>query len=855
MTRPHWTLAALWIAALAVPLALVPRQASALDIPTPSPVHSYFEGLRGRLPLWTPATPDDPLSAWINPACLGTGRARGIGYLHTYNDSTVSGSDAFVIALGGMAFGAEFMKLRETPFSFSTKSARRYTLASAQRLFKGAYLGTSYSWLSSEISELDRASTWSAGLLVRPTRALSLGLVARDLNSPTYYGNKLKPIVEASLGFRPVGERLTVFTTYYARGSKLEIRNPAGNGDLIETQPESFFTYGIEFEPVSGLVVRVGADEDENINTSVTLLAGNLGLGSSFTRLKADKKTEKTYGTATLTTLPFWHESALMPRNGYLEIDLGGSIAETRPPLSLLGGGGPRYTLRELLDRIERAKASPEVNAILLRCSGVSANFTILDELRQALVDFRSSGKQAVAFAESPGNGAYYLASACDYIIIIPNGYLGLVGLKAEGLFLKGTLDKLGVEAKFTKAGKYKSAVEALTEDQFTEPSREAENALLDDIYAKFVRDIAQGRNMTEEALRQAIDAGPYIPAEAVKAGLVDTVAYWDQVPDIVNKVLHAGSRRMPYQAFARRNYGSDRWGERPVVGIVYAVGSIEPGASRRDMLLGDIMGSETMTKAIKAMREDKSVKALIMRVDSPGGVMAASDLIRREIELTRKEKPVIVSMGGVAASGGYHISCPAGKILASEATITGSIGVFNLWLHTRGLYQKLGVNKEIFTRGKHADPMPSWRDVTEEDMNLMQYFVDQYYAKFVDDVAKGRGMKADSIKILAQGRVWSGKAALQNGLVDGIGGLTVAIQAARDEAGIPADEEIQLRVLPGPGGFLERLAAGTQARVLGRLGRVEMPENLRDLLKEGAYLSAFDEPFLYLAPYTLDIK
>jgi protease-4 len=269
-------------------------------------------------------------------------------------------------------------------------------------------------------------------------------------------------------------------------------------------------------------------------------------------------------------------------------------------------------------------------------------------------------------------------------------------------------------------------------------------------------------------------------------------------------------------------------------------------------MLLGEIMGSETITKAIRTMREDKSVKALILRVDSPGGVMAASDLIRREIELTRKEKPVIVSMGGVAASGGYHISCPAGKILADEATVTGSIGVFNLWFHTRGLYQKLGVNKEIFTRGKHADPMPSWRDVTEEDMNLMQYFVDQYYAKFVGDVAKGRGMKADSINSIAQGRVWSGKAALQNGLVDGIGGLTVAIRAARDEAGIPADEEVEFRVLPGHGGFLERLAAGASARVVGR---VEIPENLRDLLEDGAYLSAFDEPFLYLAPYTLDIK
>ena len=850
--KPQRTVATSVITALALALVLAASQAAALDISTPSPIYSYFEGLRGRLPLWTPATPDDPLSAWVNPATLGTGRASGIGYLHTYNDSTFSGDDAFVISLGSMAFGAEFMRLRETPFSFSTKRAHRYTLASGQRLFKGVYLGTSYSWMTSAISELDRASTWSAGLLVRPTRMLSLGLVGRDLNSPTYYGNKMKPIYEASLGFRPVGERLTVFTTYYARADKLEIRTPDGNGQVLETQPRSFFTYGIELEPVPGFVVRVGADEDENISTSFTLAAGNLGLGSLFTRLKSDKKSERTYGTATLTTSPFWHYNAMMPRNGYLEIEMEGSIAETQPPFSLLGGGGPRYTLRGLLDRIGRAKQSPEINAILLKCTGISANFSILDELRQALLDFRSSGKRVIAYVESPGNGEYYLASACDYIIIIPNGYLGLVGLKAEGMFLKGTLDKLGVEAKYTKVGKYKSAVEAFTENQFTEPSREAENALLDDIYAKFVSDLARGRNMTDEAMRQAIDAGPYVPDEAFKAGLVDTVAYWDQVPDIVSKVLNAGSHSMPYDTFARRNYGSARWGERPVVGIVYAVGSIEPGTSRRDMLLGDIMGSETITRAIRAMREDNSVKAVVMRVDSPGGVMTASDLIRREIELTRKEKPVIVSMGGVAASGGYHISCAANTILADNTTITGSIGVFNLWFHTRGLYLKLGVNKEIFTRGKHADPMPAWRDITEDDMNLMQYFVDQYYAKFVNDVAKGRGMNPDSIGAIAQGRVWSGRAALQNGLVDGIGGLAVAIRAARDAAGIPADEEVEFRVLPTGGGLLEKFVGSFQGRAATKL---EIPDQLRELVGDSAYLSAFDEPFLYLAPYTLVIK
>jgi protease-4 len=352
--------------------------------------------------------------------------------------------------------------------------------------------------------------------------------------------------------------------------------------------------------------------------------------------------------------------------------------------------------------------------------------------------------------------------------------------------------------------------------------------------------------------VREAIDNGPYIPDDAAEAGLVDTVAYWDQVPDIVENVLSAGSRSISYEGFARRAYYSARWDDPPAIGIVYAVGSIAHGENRRDVLFGETMGSKTITEAIRTMREDGSVKAVILRVDSPGGVMSASDLIRREIDITADEKPVIVSMGGVAASGGYHISSSADRILADEATVTGSIGVFNLWLHTRGLYQKLGANKEIFTRGKHADPMPTWRDPTEEDMRLMQDLTDEYYRHFVNDVASGRGMTYEAVNDIAQGRVWSGRAALANGLIDGIGGLKAAIDLAKIEAGIPAEDEIRIKVLPQPGGLLAAIASRAQARIAGRLG---FPEKFGDLLRDSAYATQFEEELLYLMPYRLEIQ
>ncbi|MFZ1946320.1 MAG: signal peptide peptidase SppA [bacterium] len=853
--KPHITAAA--TLALVASLLAACSDALALTITTPSPIHSYYEGLRGRLPFWTAAAPDDPVAVWTNPALLGTGRALGFTYLHTHTKSTFSGDDAFALSVGGLGFGAELMDLRESAGAPRSLEVNRYTIASGQRLAQGVYFGTTYSWHTSRISELDGATTWSAGLLVRPHRMMSVGVVGRDLNSPTYYGNKFRPILEAAIGFRPVDERLTIFAGYLARRDELEVRVP-DTREVAERQPKSFFSYGLEVEPADGVILRVGGDQDENFSASVGLELANAGITSVFTREKSDKNGNDTYGTVAVTASPFWRESALMPRNGYLEIGIKGSIAEARPPFSLLAGDGPTYTLRELAEKIDRAKRSPEIRAIVLKCTGVSFKFAVCDELRQALADFRASGKKVVAYTETPGNGEYCLVTAADYVVMTPNGYLGLVGLKSEVPFLKGTMDKLGLEAKYTKAGKYKSAVETLTQDQFSEPSREAEEALLDDVYAKLVADIAEGRGMSEDQVRLAIDNGPYLPADAAEAGLVDTVAYWDEIPDIVETVMRAGSRSIPYKTFAQRVYDRPRWDEPPAIGIVYAVGSITGGENRQEMFLGQIMGSETTTEALKAMREDRSVKAVVLRVDSPGGQMAASDLIRREVELTKKEKPVIVSMGGLAASGGYHISCSADKILADEATLTGSIGVFNLWVHTRGLYQKLGINKEIMTRGRHADPMPTWRDVTEEDMSLMQRMVDQFYGKFVTDVASGRGMTYEEVDSVAQGRVWSGRAALRLGLVDGIGGLRAAIALARQEAGIPADQEVDIKVLPRAGGLLEALMSGVQTRVLGRAGQAALPTlppGLKGLLEEAAYAAQFEDRLLYLMPYELDIQ
>ncbi len=822
----------------------------ALDYRSPSPIHSYFEGLRGRLPLWTAATADDPTALWLNPALLATGKSSGFAYLHTYDDSTFSGDDAFSLSLGSLAFGAELYDLSHTVstpggLTLSRQSTKRYTLAHGMKLRRNIYVGSSYSWHSSENADIDKGESWSLGALFRPHRMISLGFVARDLNSPDYFGTEFKPIYETSLGVRPIGERLTLFGTWTARADNLD-------GSLPEEQPTSFMAYGLEYAPLDGLTLRLGADEDKNLSASILFSIATGTLGTVFTRNPGEGDEEdRIYGTTILTTGNLWRESVFLPPTNYIEIHLTGVIGETQPPFSIFGGG-PRYTLWDLLQKIEHARNSRDIKAIVLRCGGMGGNFAVYDELRQAILDFRASGKKVLAYVENPGNGVYYLAAACDYIALQPNGYIGLVGLKSEGMFLRGTLDKLGVKAYYARVGKYKSAVEPLTEDEYTGPAREAVDALLDDVYEKMLDDIAADRGFTPDEVRDMIDRGPFIPSEAIKENLVDTLAYWDEIPEIVSDLMDGSAKRVPYGRFARRVPADPRWDEPPVIGIVYGIGGITHGTNRRDMWMGDIMGSETVMAAFRAMREDDKVEAVVFRVDSPGGMMTASDKIRREVELTAKEKPVIISMGGVAASGGYHISCDGTMILADEATVTGSIGVLNLWLHTRGFYEKIGANKDIFLRGKHADIFPAWREVTDDDLDLAQYYVGKYYDKFVRDVAEGRAMALDEVHGIAQGRVWSGKQAERLGLVDKIGGLADAVLLAKRQAGIPEERRVDFRILPEPGGVFGRMMASLGARVTGH---IEVPDELRELVGDAAYLHAYDEPILYLMPYQLEIE
>lgn len=507
----------------------------------------------------------------------------------------------------------------------------------------------------------------------------------------------------------------------------------------------------------------------------------------------------------------------------YLYLELDSEIPE-QPPNEL-----PTFlerrppSLRTIVGGLDRAASDSKITAVVLRVSVLpDAGWGKVQELRDAITRFRKSGKPAYAHLEFVGNKEYYLATACTAIYAVPTGLLDVTGLRSETTFFGGTLEKLGVEAQFEGVGKYKNAPNQYTEKGFTAPHREQMEALLDSVYEQYVSAIQNGRKKTAEEAQAIIDGGPYNADEALKAGLVDELLYEDELQD---RLQDAG--RLTPGRYARggsRGFGLD---SRPKVALVYVVGEIVPGESVTGPFGGQVAGSDTVAAALRNARKDGDIKAIVLRVDSPGGSGTASDVIWREVALARKEKPVVVSMGDVAASGGYYVAMGSDAIVAQPGTITGSIGVFGGKFSLKGLYDKLGISKEVLARGRHADIFTEYRPWTDEERLRIRSLMVAFYEDFLKRVADGRKKSRDEVDAVAQGRVWTGTDALHHGLVDKLGGLDVALALAKEKARIAKDQEVQVVVLPERKGLLETILERQEEG----MGDVALPRDVKALM------------------------
>jgi protease IV len=482
-----------------------------------------------------------------------------------------------------------------------------------------------------------------------------------------------------------------------------------------------------------------------------------------------------------------------------LELDLTEGIAEEPPadPVSALLARH-RSRLPDLLDGLRRARSDQRVKALVAKVGGRPIGLATVQEIRRAVEEFRDAGKLTVAWAESfgefsAGNVPYYLATAFDTIFLQPSGDLGLTGIALERFFLRGTLDHLGVDFQVAKRHEYKNAAEQFTERGFSGPAREATERLAASITSQLTEAIAERRQIPAAEVRKLIDRGPFLAAQAQQAGLVDELGYRDEVYTAVRKqagpdavVTHL-SRYQRSRALAERARTVPSTRQRHVA-LIYAAGPIRRGRSGRSPMSGSAIGSDTIGAALRSAVSDDTVRAIVLRVNSPGGSYVASDTIWREVVRARSAgKPVVVSMGDVAASGGYYIAMAADVIVAQPGTVTGSIGVITAKPVLGDLLGRAGVTTDSVAEGAHSEMFKTTRPFTEDEWALVNNWLDHIYDDFTGKVATGRRMTAERVHELARGRVWTGADALAGGLVDELGGMDRALAVARRRAGLSA--------------------------------------------------------------------
>ena len=516
-----------------------------------------------------------------------------------------------------------------------------------------------------------------------------------------------------------------------------------------------------------------------------------------------------------------------VPDRATLVLRPSGDIPEVLPDVVF---GEDELTVRGYVELIRKAKGDPRIAGILLRPGGLSSPFWAkLQEIRAALEDFKTSGKYLHAWLEYAGDREYYLASAADRIYLLPSAGLDLTGVATYEVFLRGTFDWIGTYPDFLHVGDYKTAVNTFLEKTYTPAHKEMSESLTRSHYDQLVRAIADARKKSEPDVRALIDQGPFQPEDALRVGLIDEVAYEDELDDLVDDMNQA--RYVEAENYAKVSWERAGVLRRSKVAVINAADVINSGMSGFDPVNGAVVGADSLVEYIREIRANRSIRAIVLRVDSPGGSSTASDVIWRELSISREnDRPVIVSMSDLAASGGYYIALGGDAIVAQPGTLTGSIGVYTGKFVTTGSLDKLGANIEATSQGRNAQIYSPDRRFTPDERKKIEASMQLVYDQFIERTAAARHMPPEKVDEVAQGRVWTGEQAKQIGLIDELGGLYKAIDLAKQRARIAADEEVELVVYPPRRTFFEVLADEIQSPV-GRLQTTHAADALLHIL------------------------
>ena len=493
-----------------------------------------------------------------------------------------------------------------------------------------------------------------------------------------------------------------------------------------------------------------------------------------------------------------------LPSNAVLVIDAMGQIEEQRAPdIFSAFSGTTTPVLHDYVDAIDTAATDPRITGLVVRIAPLETGWGKLEEIRAHLLRFRKSGKPSVCYLgyDGVGNPEYFLASACQQVWLVPTAPVSIRGMMAEALFLRGTLDKLKVVPEFYHIAEYKTAGNTFTEKKFTPAHKEEVEGLLHSVYEQYLTDTSKARDMSSAQFEALVNRGPFSSKDAVANKVVDRLGYWDQLQTYFKKDVKGWNpislnRYRPYV----KNDGRTR------IAVVHATGLIVSGDSGTTPGGGFVMGGDSVASDIRQARQDSEIKAIVLRVDSGGGSVVGSEVIRREVELANNVKPVVVSMSDVAASGGYWIAAPARKIVADPDTITGSIGVLIGKLNISGLYNLLGISTDYIATSDNATLFSDQQSFSPAQRAYIEKSLNETYTDFTKGVAAGRKMPVEAVDKVGKGRVWSGAQAKQLGLVDELGGLDKAIEIAKQLSHIPADESVHIVRYPEEKTFFEQL-------------------------------------------------
>jgi len=761
--------------------------AGAEDLPYLASYASHVGFLPG-----SPSVAGDAMSGVINPAAWRMLPGGELEFVWSEPEENSSLPQSWSVALGGthIGFGVTHWKWKRDNLMLAQGSGYAgslvlehsmtdYTLALTSGDGRSA-AGIAYQWSSGETWERRRDKALSLGAIWRPTKQVSLGSAAAF----TFDKGERRYVLDG--GLRPFGSSiLTVF------------------GDVVymndEDIEDSRWSAGVATEFIPGITLFGRTRKDDSYSLGISVSLGTFGVSVHPDFDKDGDLLRTTYGLRTGYRKPMLGGNMMVRGKTYLSLDMKGSTRYRR--YRWFDGDG--HTLTELLRDLEEVRTDDRYAGVALNLSSMRISWALAWEVRQKLQDIRHAGKKVVTFFDLADMRTYYLASVADRVVIDPAGGVMLLGMGMARTYMKKMFDKIGLGVEELRFFKYKSAAEGFAREDMSEADREQRQALMDGFYEEIRRDVAASRGFSEAYFDDFVNDMILTQADSAKAlGLVDDMTRWPDIGDVIKDLEGEGKGLVGRAGLEFFRTHEDMWSRPPRVAVIYALGpcAMDEGIAARR--LGGV---------IRAVRENRDIKAVVFRADSPGGEIVASDIVADELKKTAEEKPVIVSQGWVAGSGGYWISMYGDKILATPFTITGSIGVIAMWAWNQGLGDKLGMGSAAVTVGDHADVLLGIRlpvlGFMIPDRNLTRFEHGRFrqeiltsYEHFLARVAEGRGMTRDEVHRIAEGRVWTGRDGLEVGLVDEIGGLEQAIALAKREAGIADDEEIELVELPRMG-------------------------------------------------------